>query len=283
MAIRLGAPIFTRFDDPDAWAQAHRAKGYRAAYCPVPLNAPDDTVKKFAEAAKKHELVISEVGAWSNPLSQDEATAKAALEKCIMALDLAERIGANCAVNISGGRGDIWDGPHPDNLTFETFGLVVEQSRKIIDAVKPKRAFWTLEAMPWMYPTGPDEYLSLIRAIDRPGFGVHLDPVNMVHSPIRYARNADLIRECFSQLGPWIKNCHAKDISLSAKLTTHLDEVIPGRGALDYGVFLRELEKLGNPRVALMLEHLQTADEYEEAAAYVRRVAIRENISLDSE
>lgn len=280
MAIRLGAPIFTRFDDPDVWAQAHLAKGYRAAYCPVGLDATDDTVRAFSAAAEKHDLVISEVGAWSNPLSSDESTAKAALEKCMAALDLAERIGANCAVNISGGCGETWDGPHPDNLTFQTFGRIVEQSRHIIDAVKPKRAFWTLEAMPWMYPTGPEEYLSLIQAIDRPQFGVHLDPVNMVNSPIRYARNADLIRECFAQLGPWIKNCHGKDIFLSPKLTTHLDEVIPGRGGLDYGVFLQELEKLGNPTVALMLEHLQTEAEYEEAAAYVRSVAQREKINL---
>ncbi|MGC4046342.1 MAG: TIM barrel protein [Armatimonas sp.] len=278
MAIRLGAPLFAHFDDPDAWAQAHLAKGYRAAYCPVSLDAPDDTVQAFAQAAQRHDLVISEVGAWSNPLSPDEATAKAALEKCIAALDLAERIGANCAVNISGGCGEQWDGPHPNNLTFETFGRIVEQSRHIIDAVNPKNAFWTLEAMPWMYPTGPDEYLSLIRAIDRPQFGVHLDPVNMVNSPIRYARNADFIRECFALLGRWIKNCHAKDIYLSPKLTTHLDEVIPGRGGLDYGVFLQELEKLGNTRVALMLEHLKTEEEYEEAADYVRRVAVKENI-----
>lgn len=280
MAIRLGAPLFSRFDDPDDWARAHAAKGYRAAYCPVPLDAQDDTIRAFADAARRHDLIISEVGAWSDPLSSDATVARAARAKCIAALDLAERIGASCAVNISGSRGEPWDGPDPENLTLETFAQIVEVSRKIIDAVKPTRTFWTLEAMPWMYPTGPDEYLSLIHAIDRPGFGVHLDPVNMVNSPIRFFKNADLIRESFRMLGPWLKNCHAKDISLSTALTTHLDEVIPGRGGLDYGVFLRELESLGNPKVALMLEHLKTEAEYDEAASYVRSVAERENILL---
>ena len=280
MAIRFGAPIFTRFDDPDDWARAHAEKGYRAAYCPLPLDAEGDAVRAFSEAAVRHDLVISEVGAWSDPLSPDPDIAKAALEKCVAALDLAERIGAGCAVNISGSRGEPWDGPHAKNLTLETFAMVVEVSRQIIDAVKPTRTFWTLEAMPWMYPTGPDEYLSLIRAIDRSGFGVHLDPVNMVNSPVRFYKNADLIRESFRLLGPWLKNCHAKDISLSTALTTHLDEVIPGQGGLDYGVFLRELENLGNPNVALMLEHLKTEAEYDEAARYVRSVAEREKISL---
>ena len=33
--LRLGAPVPTAGDDPDGLARAHRAKGYRAAYCPV--------------------------------------------------------------------------------------------------------------------------------------------------------------------------------------------------------------------------------------------------------
>jgi sugar phosphate isomerase/epimerase len=110
-----------------------------------------------------------------------------------------------------------------------------------------------------MYPTGPDSYLDLLRAIDRPAFGVHLDPVNMISSPQLYFDNAALIRDCFAKLGPHIKNCHAKDILLRSKLTVHLDEVAPGQGALDYRSFLRELDRLGNPRVGLILEHLPTS------------------------
>jgi hypothetical protein len=38
-----------------------------------------------------------------------------------------------------------------------------------IDAVKPRRTFYTLEAMPWIFSDTPDSYLELMRAIDRPG------------------------------------------------------------------------------------------------------------------
>ena len=48
--------------------------------------------------------------------------------------------------------------------------------REIIDAVRPTRAFYTLEPMPWAYPDSVDSYLRLIAAIDRRAFGVHLDP-----------------------------------------------------------------------------------------------------------
>ncbi len=59
-----------------------------------------------------------------------------------------------------------WDGPHPDNFSRDTFDLIVQSTREIIDAVKPQRTFYALETMPWIFPSSPDEYLELIKAID---------------------------------------------------------------------------------------------------------------------
>jgi hypothetical protein len=55
--------------------------------------------------------------------------------------------------------------------------------------------------MPWIFPTSPDSYLELMKAIDRKGFGVHLDPVNMINSPERYINNAAFLEDCFDKLG----------------------------------------------------------------------------------
>jgi sugar phosphate isomerase/epimerase len=187
-------------------------------------------------------------------------------------LALADEIGARCCVNISGSRGERWDGPHADNLTRETFDAIVQVVREIVDAVHPRRAYYTLETMPWMYPDSADSYLELIRAIDRRQVAVHLDPVNIVSSPQRYYDSAALLRECFAKLGAWIVSCHAKDILLRDRLTVHLDEVGPGEGGLDYAVYLGELDKL-EPDVPLILEHMRTAEEYQAGAAYVRGVA----------
>ncbi len=229
-------------------------------------------VSAYARAAKAADIVIAEVGAWSNPLSPDDAIRLKAIAHCEQQLALADRIGARCCVNIVGSRGEQWDGPHPDNLTPDTFDLIVETVQKIIDAVKPTRTYYTLETMPWMYPDSPDSYLRLIDAIDRKRFAAHLDPVNLVCSPQRYYLNGALIRECFQKLGPHIKSCHAKDIALSGKLTVHLDEVRPGQGALDYAAYLEELHERA-PDAPLMLEHLQAEQDYDLAAAHIRSVA----------
>ena len=271
--MRLGGPIFQECDSPKTWVEAVRAKEYRAAFCPVSPETPSKEIDAYRQAAEKADIVIAEVGAWSNPLASDIVARKAALEKCKKSLDLAEKIGARCCVNIAGSRGEKWDGPHPGDLTRETFDLIVKTVQEIIDAVGPQQTRYTLETMPWMYPDSADSYLGLLRAIDRPGFAAHLDPVNLVNSPQRYFKNGALIRECIEKLGPHIRSCHAKDIALDDRLTLHLDEVRPGTGGLDFRTYLRELDRL-DPDIPLMLEHLPNEEEYDLAAAHVRSVAL---------
>ncbi len=271
--VRLGGPVFEPFSDPGEWAEQLKRLGYRAAYCPVSPGTDDHLIRAYETAAREHDIVIAEVGAWSNLLSPDPNEAELAMEKCISGLALADQIGANCCVNISGSRNmEYWAGPHPENLSPETFDLVVENTRKIIDAVRPERTCFALEAMPWSFPDSAASYLQLIEAVDREHFGVHLDPVNMITSVRAYFGNGDLIRKMFATLGPRIRSCHAKDITLRQdNYIPQLDELRPGLGNLDYVVYLQELAKLRD--IPLMMEHLNSAGEYVEAASYIKSVA----------
>jgi sugar phosphate isomerase/epimerase len=271
--LRLGGPVFGNPKGPDEWATALKALGYRAAYCPVGAKAADDVVKAYEDAAKKADIAIAEVGAWgNNPISPDEKTRKESIANCQTQLALAERIGARCCVNVSGSRNSkSWAGQHPDNLKDETFDMIVESVRAIIDGVKPTRTFYTLETGMWWHPTTVDAYVRLIKAIDRKQFGVHLDPTNLIYSPPLYYSNGKVISECFEKLGPMIKSCHAKDVKLGDGALAHLDEIRPGLGGLDYKTFLKELSKY--PDVPLMIEHLKDAEEYRQAAEHIRGIA----------
>ena len=277
--MRLGGPVFGDCSTPEKWVAAVQAAGYRAAYCPVKNDASTATIAAYAQAARESDIVIAEVGAWSNPLSKDDKTRREAREFCKRQLELAERIGAICCVNIAGSRGAKWDGPCAEDLTEATFALIVESVQEIVDSVQPAQAVYTLETMPWMYPDSPQSYLELMQAIDRRSVAVHLDPVNIINSPERYFRNAAFLRECFALLGPQTVGVHAKDILLRDNLTVHLDEVRPGLGGLDYRVFLTELRRLPSD-TPFMLEHLPNEDEYAQAAAFVRSVATALGLSL---
>jgi sugar phosphate isomerase/epimerase len=268
--IYLGGPVFAKTNDPQQWAKAVKELGYSAAYCPLRPHAGDDDVNAYQKAARENGIIIAEVGAWSNPISPNQEERENAFKKCVDSLELAERIGARCCVNISGSRGEEWAGHDPKNLTKETFDLVVETTRSIIDSVNPKRTYYSLETMPWAYPDSVDSYMDLIKAIDRKAFAAHFDPVNLICSPQRYYSIPEIIRDGFKKLGPYIKSCHAKDIIMPQKLTTHLDETRPGQGNLDYAVFLKELSKM--KEIPLMLEHLPNAEEYREAADHIRKV-----------
>jgi L-ribulose-5-phosphate 3-epimerase UlaE len=100
-----------------------------------------------------------------------------------------------------------------------------------------------------------------------------------VNCPIRFYNNTDFIRECCRKLGKWIVSCHAKDLQWITELNIHFQEVIPGRGQIDYQTYLTELNQLDQD-TPLMIEHLKTAAEYDEAATYIRSVAAKSRITL---
>jgi hypothetical protein len=97
----------------------------------------------------------------------------------------------------------------------------------------PARTKFTMEMMPFNFG-GPDDYLKLIKGVDRKAFAVHLNACNVMNCPDRMHHNGAVIRERFCKLGPWIASCHAKDLNWENYPQVCLREVIPGRGKIDY-------------------------------------------------
>jgi sugar phosphate isomerase/epimerase len=202
-------------------------------------------------------------------LDADPAKRAANLATVTDGLALAEAIGARCCVDIAGSfSAASWFGPHPDNLSPRFFDAAVENARKIIDAVKPQRAKFGYEVMGWSLPDNADNYLKMIRAVDRKAFGVHLDPCNAVNSPGKYYDNTALLNECFDKLGPWIVSCHAKDLTWDVEMNVHFREVCLGAGSMDYATYLKRLATLPGD-VPLMIEHMKDAGEYDKSRRHL--------------
>lgn len=266
--MRIGAPL-PKPDSPENWVNAVQSAGYTAAYCPVDNTADSPTIAAYATAAQNANIVIAEVGAWSNPISPDDQTRKTAIEHCQKQLALADEIGARCCVNIAGTRHpQKWDAFHPDNFLDDTFDLIVSTVQQIIDAVKPKRTFYTLETMPYIAPRTVADYKKLLTAIDREHFAVHLDLVNMIYAPEIYANIPALIEQIFAELGAHIKSCHIKDIIWGDGFPVPLQEVRPGLGTIDYRLLFKHIAKLDD--VPAMLEHLPQ-DEYSIAFQHIQQ------------
>jgi sugar phosphate isomerase/epimerase len=254
--------------------------GYRAAYVPKVELHDADRIKAIVKEFAAQDVVIAEVGAWVNMMDPNGETRHNNLEYVEQRLALAEEVGARCCVNIAGSYDPkVWFAPNAKNFSHEFIEATVENCRLLIDAVKPTRTKFSIEMMPYSFPSGPDEYLKLLKAVDRSAFAVHLDVCNAINSPQRMYNNAAVIRECFQKLGPWIASCHAKDLAWENYYQVSFREVIPGRGQIAYDTYLAELSELPT-QVPLMLEHLNGAEEYEEARGYIATVGEALGLSL---
>ncbi len=278
--VRLGGPVFLKSDDPPALAREHRRLGYSAAYCPNVTLKDAARIAAIEKAFAAENVLIAEVGAWKNILDPDPAKRKENLEYVVERCALADAVGARCCVDIAGSYNpQIWYGMHPKNLSREFFDATVENCRRILNSVKPKRTRFTVEMMPWSLPDGPDAYLELIRAVANPAFGVHLDVCNIINSPARFYHNAEVIRECFAKLGRWIVSCHAKDLAWVPEYNVHFLEVVPGRGQISYQAYLTELARL-EVDAPLMLEHLKSPEEYDEGRRHIQSVAAEARVAF---
>lgn len=190
--MRLGIAAALPHETPEEWAKKHKDMGLGAVVFPCNADTPVETIERYREAAGENDLVIAEVGIWNNPLDRDPEKRKRNLERCIAQLALADSVHARCCVNISGSTGALWDGGYAENYTRETFDEIVETVRYILDAVHPTHTEYSLEPMPYMLPDSPETYLKLARAVDRPGFGFHMDAVNLLCSPAAILETGNL-------------------------------------------------------------------------------------------
>ena len=273
--------MYLQSGDPEEIAVEHRRLGYSAGTCPQAKSDDKDRIRAIQQAFSKHDVIVAEVGAWVNMLDPDTEKRRTNLEYVTERLALAEAVGARCCVDIAGSfHPTVWYGIYPKSLSKDAFDATVQNCRQVIDAIKPTRTKFSIEMQVGLEPGDPDGYVNLIKAVDRKAFGVHLDVCNTIDSPQLIYNTADRIRECFRKLGPWVLSCHAKDLApVYDGYNVHFTETIPGRGYVDYKAYLTELAKMP-VETPLILEHLKSAEQYEEAKKHILKVGAEAGVTF---
>lgn len=271
--MRLGIAAAFPHTSPEEWAELHKNAGLDAVVFPLAWNAPVAMIDRYAAAARDFDLTIAEVGIWNNPMDPDPVKRTENRTRCLRQLELAEYIGASCCVNISGAAGEVWDGSYAENYSPRMYEEIVSFVQDLIDTVKPVRTHFALEPMPHMLPDSPESYAELLRDVDRPAFGVHLDIVNILVSPRVYYANRELVTRAFDLLGPHITSCHVKDAVLDHSLTVSIRETEVGQGGLDLAHYFRTADRQ-NPDMPMIIEHLPGLDSYRRAIDYVKGLDI---------
>lgn len=276
--MRLGIAINFSHNSPEEWAEKHKNMGLSSVVFPCSYDAKISTIDAYVRACKDYDLTIAEVGAWRNLLALNLKDRESNFDFCKRQLELAEYIGACCCVNISGAKGEIWDGGYKENYSDKTYSEIIETVQKLIDSVNPQHTFYTLEPMPWMCPDSPENYLQMIKDINRKAFGVHLDMVNMISDPKKYLFNEQFTNETITLLGKHIKSCHVKDVLLENQLTVRLTEVPCGQGGFHIKNYIERLDEL-DVDMPVIIEHLSVEEEYLQAIKYIK--GLRETESYE--
>ncbi len=278
----LGGTVAGRFSGPEEWERLLAKTHFKAVTAPFDCHTPNEDIAAYCAAAQRQGAVIAEAGVWKNLLTPDPKAAEANLIFAKEQLALADAWGISCCVNIVGTQSEVaWDAADKSNFSPETYEKIVLCIQDIIDSVMPSRAFYCIEPMPWMVPDSPEAYMQLIRDVDRAQFGVHMDFVNMINCPRRFLDAEGFIGDCFRTLAPYIKSTHLKDTRMHlTRLTTILEECSPGEGNLDFQRVLAIIDQCLPADAPVLLEHMQTFEEYEKAYTYVARQAEKAGISI---
>lgn len=243
------------------------------------------------KALQAADITLGEVHIFNNTLDPDDQVRQLAINDAKERLALADEFGAASTVNIAGslaakGANDHSPGSigiHPENQTAETFALIVDTVRDIIDAVNPNRTFYTLELFPRLLPNTTESYLELIKAIDRKQFAVHLDLVNTIDSAYKYFYNTNYINEVFAVLAPYIKSGHIKDIVLQNKLAVQIDVAQPGKGNLDFTKFLQHYSQL-HPDTPLFINNfLGNKEDYVQGLQFLNQTTRALHVAINKE
>lgn len=167
---------------------------------------------------------------------------------------------------------------HPDNWTDRAMGRLIDSCVEAAEIARQAGTTFCVET--WVITTlnTPQRVGELVRKVGTDGFGILLDPVNLM-SLYTHFDNTRVIQQCFDEAGDAIRLVHAKDTKLvPGKFTYHMSEVPPGDGVLDYSTLLRCMDKLTDATTPLLIEHLPDTRQIEAARDHIRKVA--ESVSV---
>lgn len=285
--VRLaGYLAYKEGDSPEAAVKALTDKGFHGAIAGVDTieGMKDSVLREMKSALKQHDVVVFEVGGYRNLLHTDEATRQANCKHIARCLEAAEKIGCKMVGTISGSRnpegnqfGDNY-AVHPDNWTLATWNILISSLKQILSDTSGLKAAIGLEAQVTTNLDGPLAHKRIMEDMGSDRIKVNLDPTNMCHL-YNHFHTTELINECFDMLGEDIYGCHAKDsYVLPHSQTVHVQEVCPGRGNLDYETYLVRLSRMKWER-SLLPEHIP-GDQFDEAYAYIRKVAAKVGVKI---
>jgi sugar phosphate isomerase/epimerase len=276
--IRLGS--FFESMTPEGVQKLRKTGNTAAVVSPEPVHKLSDSeLRAFNAALKQNDVVVFEVGGYTNMLHPNAAERQKNLKHLAMSIEAADKVGCPMVGTISGSLDpkDFFN-VHPENWTEKTWKLLVDSVKQVLKDTSGCKAGLGMEAQVTTNIDGPKAHKRLMNDVGDRRCEVNLDPVNMIHL-YNYYHTTELLNECFDLLGEQILGSHAKDTYIIPdQQTVHVQEVCSGRGVMDYETYLVRLSRMKWPRT-LLPEHVP-GDQLIEAKNYIEKVAAKVGVKI---
>ncbi|MFC1693354.1 TIM barrel protein [Candidatus Latescibacterota bacterium] len=247
---------------------------------PEPWNSlKDSELTELRAALKKYDVVVYEVGGYTNMIHPDTAIRQQNLKNLAKCIEAADKLECPMVGTISGSCDPVnFFNVHPDNWTTKTWKLLVDSTKQVLRDTAGMKAAIGMEAQVTTNIGRPEDHRRHMDDVGDSRCAVNLDPVNMI-SLDNYYHTTELLHECFDLLGESILGAHAKDTYIwPDKQTVHVQEVASGRGVMDYETYLIRLSRMEWPRTILP-EHVPQ-EQIIEAGEYIRKVAAKVGVKI---
>ena len=222
---------------------------------------------EFGEKARGLGLTIGEVGYWENLMTSDDKAREHHSASVRRWLIKAEKMRCGSVITLVGGNHPSGRPtlPHPnDPYMFSAAAKSAFRDivLRILDGLELLHTHYIVE--PWhnTFFYQPESIREFVESVDHPGFGVHLDQMNMVTQASYYA-TTDLINRTFDLLADYAFSVHLKDILMTRGPGDFysMKEVRIGEGSMDYHTFIKRLSALP-PDTPCYCEHLDSEGDY---------------------
>jgi sugar phosphate isomerase/epimerase len=246
-----------------AAAQRVRAHGFAGSqwFINKPLEAEQADLLRVAAAFKSAELEICQLNGWYEPLcSYDPAIRAEGLRGAERLIAIGAAVDAVSVYIRPGGHNPAghWYA-HPENHSQRTFDLLVDAFKRLCHVATEHGVKIAVEGHVLSALDTPTTMNALIRAVDSPALVFNFDPTNFTGTVRQVHNTPGVLNELDALLGDKIFVAHAKDLAIVDKLVLQIDEVVPGKGAMDYALFMQIFERRA-PNGYFVIEHLPDAE-----------------------
>jgi len=277
--IRLSSQITPRLtsaagQDWNALFKAHRDAGWTAieAGSATWLNRkiPDSEVREIKAALKANDVVFYNIHCAGNIIAPDP-DADRWQRHIIDAIHSAEEFGLPLILTHVGSMYSNRNWAHPKNWSREGWMRSVNALKRICKDTAGSKVEIAIEPVNTESINNPWAQKRLREDVGDARITSGLDITNMVFPNVAF-RMSEMIDLTFDLLEDQIRYVHAKDFVWNDMLPG-MNWAMNGTGGMDYELFLARVSRLKHKEVFMLVEFLNTNDDYAAAQRNIRTIA----------